>query len=118
MVAELALRGLSAGRPAPVRSVPPPRYPAVERDLAVIVAEDRPIGDVARVLRASGGDLLRDIRLFDIYRGAPLASGEKSVAFRLAFQAEDRTFTETEIDEVVKSVADALGREVGGRLRT
>ncbi|HEY3072128.1 MAG TPA: phenylalanine--tRNA ligase subunit beta [Candidatus Limnocylindrales bacterium] len=118
IVAELALRGLSAGRLAPVRSVPPPRYPAVERDLAVIVAEDRPMGDVVRVLRAAGGDLLRDIRLFDVYRGAPLASGEKSVAFRLAFQAEDRTLTEGEIDRVVKTVAEALGREVGGRLRT
>jgi phenylalanyl-tRNA synthetase beta chain len=117
IVAELAVRGLSAGRLAPVRSVPPGRYPAVERDLAVIVAETRPVGDVGRVLRASAGELLRDLRLFDIYRGAPLASGEKSVAFRLAFQAGDRTLTEDEIDRVVATIAEALVGELGGRLR-
>jgi phenylalanyl-tRNA synthetase beta chain len=118
IVAELAIAGLSSGRLAPVRAVPPPRFPPVDRDLALIVSEDRPVAGVASVIRSAAGDLLRDLRLFDVYRGAPLNSGEKSVAYRLSFQAQDRTLTEEQIDEVIERVRDALGRELGARVRS
>jgi phenylalanyl-tRNA synthetase beta chain len=93
-----------------------PRHPAVERDVAVVVAEDRPAGEVAALLRAAGGPLLAGVRLFDIYRGTPLASHEKSLAFRLTFQA-DRTLTEGEVEGAVAAVTAAL-EKAGARLRT
>ena len=63
------------------------------------------------------GPLLGSVRLFDIYRGAPLGPDEKSLAWRLVFQAEDRTLTEAEIDAAIASITSALGR-LGGRIRT
>ncbi len=116
--AELAVRGLSAGRLTPVRARPVPRVPAVERDLAPVVPEDRGAAEIARAIRDAGGPLLREVRLFDVYRGAPLADGEKSLAFRLLFQAEERTLTEAEVDAAVADVSQALTERLGARLRT
>jgi phenylalanyl-tRNA synthetase beta chain len=118
IVAELSVAGLAAGRLTAIRSVPPSRHPAVERDLAVVVPETQPAGDVAALIRGTGGPLLRGVALFDIYRGTPLTPGEKSLAHRLTFQAGDRTLTEAEVDAAVASIAAALSRELGGRLRT
>ena len=68
------------------------------------------------MLREHAGDLLRDVRLFDIYRGVPLSGEEKSLAYRLRFGAVSRTLTEAEVDEAVSTVVAALGT-IGGRLR-
>jgi phenylalanyl-tRNA synthetase beta chain len=118
LVAELSIAGLAAGTLDDIRSVPPPRHPAVERDLAVVLPEGQPAGRVAELIRRAGGPLLRDAALFDIYRGAPLAAGEKSLAYRLVFQHADRTLTEGEVDAAVAEVTGVLAGEVGGRLRT
>jgi phenylalanyl-tRNA synthetase beta chain len=118
LVAELAIAGLSGGQLTVPRAATPPRHPAVDRDLAVIVAETVPAADVEAAVRRHGGPLLRSIRLFDIYRGRPLTDDEKSLAYRLAFQADDRTLVETEVDDAVASVTSGLAADVGGRLRT
>jgi phenylalanyl-tRNA synthetase beta chain len=60
---------------------------------------------------------LRSIALFDVYHGRPLADDEKSLAYRLAFQADDRTLVEQEIDAAVAAVTEGLVGDVGGRLR-
>ena len=57
------------------------------------------------------------LRLFDVYRGAPLAGDEKSVNWRLVFQAPDRTLTDSEVDDALRGVTTALGA-LGGRIRT
>ncbi len=118
IVAELSVIGLGAGTLDAVRSAPLARHPAVERDLAVVVAEAQPAAGVAALIRRAGGPLLRDVALFDIYRGVPLDPSEKSLAHRLTFQAPDRTLTEPEVDAAVASITAALGTELGGRLRT
>jgi phenylalanyl-tRNA synthetase beta chain len=115
IVAELSIAGLSGGQLAPVRSRPVPRHPAVDRDVAIVVAADRPAAEVADRIRSAGGDLLSEVRLFDIYRGAPLDATEKSLAYRLTFQA-DRTLTEAEVDGAMAAVTSALAA-AGGRLR-
>ncbi len=117
ILAEVAIEGLSGGQPSIPRVVTPSRHPAVERDLAVIVAEATPAADVGSSIRGHGGPLLQSVLLFDIYRGKPLAEQEKSLAFRLAFRA-DRTLTEGEVDGAVVAVTRALVDEVNGRLRT
>jgi phenylalanyl-tRNA synthetase beta chain len=118
IVAEIAIAGLSGGRVAVSRTSTPPRHPTVDRDLAVIVAESTPAADVEDAIRRHGGPLLRSVVLFDIYRGRPLAESEKSLAYRLAFRAEDRTLTEPEIDGAVDAVTSGLATDVAGRLRT
>jgi phenylalanyl-tRNA synthetase beta chain len=117
IVAELAIAGLSAGQPSVPWTTTPPRYPAVERDLAVIVAEDVPAAAVETSIRRHAGPLLRSVTLFDIYRGRPLEAAEKSLAYRLEFGADDRTLVESEVDGAVADVTNGLAEEVGGRLR-
>jgi phenylalanyl-tRNA synthetase beta chain len=117
VVAELAIAGLSGGRPSVPRTTTPSRHPSVDRDLAVIVREAIPAADVEASIRRHAGPLLRSLALFDVYRGRPLAEDEKSLAYRLAFQAEDRTLVETEVDEAVASVTSGLAADVEGRLR-
>lgn len=96
---------------------PIPRYPGVERDLAVIVSQDVPAEQVTRVIMAAGGDLLRECRLFDVYQGPQVPPGCRSLAYSLLFQSLERTLTDEEVSEIHRSIVEALEREVGGRLR-
>ena len=116
IVGELAVAGLSGGQLPVVRARPVSRHQAVERDVAIVVPEARPATAVEATIRAAAGDLLTDLRLFDIYRGAPLANDEKSLAFRLRLQA-DRTLGEAEVEAAVAAVLDALRAE-GARIRS
>jgi phenylalanyl-tRNA synthetase beta chain len=118
LVAELAIAGLATGQVAPVRVTPLGRHPAVERDLAVVVAEATAAGDVAATLRAAGGALVHGVTLFDVYRGAPLADGEKSLAWRLAIRADDRHLDEGEVDALVDGLIGAAAAAHGARVRT
>jgi phenylalanyl-tRNA synthetase beta chain len=118
VVAELDLSGLGGGAPRVIRAAPPPRYPAAERDLAAVVADERAAGAVEAVIRANAGPDLAAVGLFDIYRGAPLAAGEKSLAFRLTFQGGDRALPESAIDAAMATISAALRRELGARIRT
>jgi phenylalanyl-tRNA synthetase beta chain len=118
VVGELAIAGLSGGQPATPRVAAPSRHPLIERDLAVIVAEDTPAADVHASIHANAGPLLRSVTLFDIYRGRPLADTEKSLAYRVAFGADDRTLVENEVDAAIAAVTTGLQTDVGGRLRS
>ena len=97
---------------------PPPRHQASDRDLAVVVAEDVAAGDAAAAIRANAGPTLASLQLFDVYRGSPLAPNEKSLAFRLTFQAPDRTLEEAEIDAAIAAITSGLAAQVAGRIRT
>ncbi len=118
VVAEIAIAGLSGGRPSIPRSVTPSRHPAVGRDLAVIVAEPVRAAAVEAAIRNHGGELMRSVALFDIYRGRPLTDGHKSLAFRLTFLADDRTLSEGEVDGAIADVTRGLAANVDGHLRT
>lgn len=94
-----------------------PRFPAVQMDLAVVVREEVEAADVERVIREAGGDLLRETRLFDLYRGDQLGEGEKSLAYNLVFQALDRTLRDEEAQELWREVVRSLEKRLGARLR-
>ena len=94
------------------------RFPEVDRDLAIVVPEATPAAAVQEIVRANAGALLRDVDLFDIYRGRPLGEDEKSLAYRLTFQAADRTLTEAEADAAIAAVTAGLAVDVGGHIRT
>jgi phenylalanyl-tRNA synthetase beta chain len=118
IVAELAIGGLEAGSLARIHVEPIGRFPEVERDLAVIVGDAVPSSAVAATIASHAGELLRSLRLFDLYRGSPLAASEKSLAYRLVFGARDRTLTEAEVDEAVTRVEAGLKSALGAHLRT
>ena len=118
VVATLRLAVLQAATPGRPRFLPFARVPLVERDIAVVVPESRPAGDVEAVIRRSAGTLLRGLRLFDVYRGAPLAEGELSLAFRLTLQAAGRTLTDSEIDGLIAEVVSGLDRDLNARIRS
>jgi phenylalanyl-tRNA synthetase beta chain len=117
IVAEVAIRGLDGGQLTRVQVEPIPRFPEVGRDLAVIVGEAVVAAEVAATITRHGGELLRSVDLFDLYRGAPLADSEKSLAYRLVFGAGNRTLTEEEVDEAVNRVRSGLASDLGARLR-
>jgi phenylalanyl-tRNA synthetase beta chain len=112
----LELDALADATPTSSRLVPIARVPAVERDLAIVVGETVPAGGVEATIREASGAILADLTLFDRYRGAPLASGEVSLAYRLRLQA-DHTLTDGEVDALVESVVMALQARCGARLR-
>jgi phenylalanyl-tRNA synthetase beta chain len=116
--AELAIAGLSGGQPRVPLGRTPSRHPVAERDLAVVVADDRPAGEVEAAVRRHAGPLLASVELFDIYRGRPLPDDRRSLAFRLVFAAADRTLTEDEVDAAVSAVSAGLAADVDGHLRT
>ncbi len=118
LVAELAIAGLSGGQPRPVRVAPIARFQPLERDIALVVPESLAAADVATTLRAAGGGTLGRITLFDIYRGNPLAAGEKSLAWRMVFAAEDRALADDEVDAEVARLVEAAVSAHGARLRT
>lgn len=94
-----------------------PRYPAVERDLAVLVPEDVPAAEIEEAIRETGGDLLRGVRLFDVYRGSPVPEGQRSLAFHLVFQAPDRTLQDEEVARLVAGITAGLRDRFGAALR-
>jgi len=90
------------------RARPLPRFPAVNRDLAVVVPEQVEAASLLATIEAAGGELLESVRAFDEYRGGQLPSGRKSVAFSMTFRSPDRTLTDSEVDAQLERVKAAL----------
>ena len=97
--------------------VPLPKYPAVTRDLAILCREEVTVGEAEAVITQAAGKLLRNIRLFDVYRGTGVPEGKKSLAFSLELRADDRTLTDTDSETVTKNVLGALESQLGAVLR-
>ena len=89
-----------------------PRFPATSRDLAVVCNEAVTVGALEACITAAAGELLREITLFDVYRGAGILPGKKSVAFSLSFRAEDRTLTDADIEPAMDTVLHALAQQL------
>ncbi len=96
---------------------PVPRYPATQRDLAMVVPEETLWRDIEDCVRAHAPDTLEAVELFDIYRGEAVPAGKKSVAFSLTFRREDATITSEEAEEARKAVISGLGEALGATLR-
>jgi phenylalanyl-tRNA synthetase beta chain len=117
LVAEFDLEALLAAIPGRFAYSPVPRFPAALRDVAVVLPEDVTAERVLAEIRTVGGDLLRDVRLFDLYRGPSIPSGTKSLAFALTYQADDRTLTDKEVDKAHKKIEDRLVHVLKGTIR-
>jgi phenylalanyl-tRNA synthetase beta chain len=114
---ELDLEALFDAARDPVRYEDVLTFPAVFQDIAVAVDEDVEVGALLDAAREAAGPLLRDARVFDVYRGEQVGAGRKSVAIHLAFQSPERTLTEDEATELRDSIVAALGERFGAELR-
>jgi phenylalanyl-tRNA synthetase beta chain len=95
-----------------------PKFPAVARDLAFVVDASVPAEELLEEIRAAdAAKLLERVTLFDVYRGAPVPEGRKSVAFGLSLRAPDRTLTDAEADSLCAAVRDRLKARLGAEIR-
>ena len=92
-------------------------YPSSDIDLAFEVPDEVPASAVEDAIRASGGDLLWSVRLFDVYRGSGVADGARSLAFTLRLQAPDRTLTDGDVATARTAIIDAVQASLPATLR-
>jgi phenylalanyl-tRNA synthetase beta chain len=116
--AELQVESLLAGMPEVVTFRDLLAYPSVEQDVSLVVDADLPTAVVVDSLRRAGGDLLEDVAMFDLYEGAQVGAGKKSIALRLSFRSPERTLSEDEVNrlrvDMLKRVSDDVGADLRG----
>ena len=96
---------------------PLPRFPAVSRDLALIVSDRLPHEELQAGIRAAGGPLLEQVTLFDVYHGAPVPEGHRSLAYSLTFRSPERTLTEDEIGATILGIERIVTTQFGAQIR-
>lgn len=94
-----------------------PKFPAITRDLAIVVKDDLYVADLMAAIRKKGGEYLEDVTLFDVYKGAQVQEGMKSVAFSLTFRALDRTLKDEDVNEALERILKYLEKTFDARLR-
>jgi phenylalanyl-tRNA synthetase beta chain len=114
---DLAVIAAAAEVAGPVRGPALSAYPLATQDIALVVADDVPAADVAAALIAGAGELLEDVRLFDVYTGAQLGAGNKSLAYTLRLRAPDRTLTAAEATAARDAAVAEAARRTGAVLR-
>jgi phenylalanyl-tRNA synthetase beta chain len=118
LAAELDAEAILTRVPERYTIRPVPAYPPVLEDLAIVVPEAVPVAEVAGLIRQAGGEVLSDIRLFDVYRGEQAGPGQKSLAYSLTYQAPDRTLTDQEVAQIRQRIVNRLEQVFGARLRS
>ncbi|MBA3717534.1 MAG: phenylalanine--tRNA ligase subunit beta [Actinobacteria bacterium] len=114
---ELGLDSLAAAARDPITYEDVITYPAVRQDLAFIVSEDVPAGDLIEAAREAAGAELREMRVFDVYRGPQVGEGRKSIALSVAFQSPERTLSDEDAARLREQIAAGLHERFGAELR-
>ena len=97
---------------------PIPKYPAIERDIALVVDENVEVGQIESIISKKAKNILEKVKLFDVYRSDKLGEDKKSVAYELIFRAQDRTLTDDEIKNTIEAITNELQVTLGAELRT
>lgn len=118
VAAEIDVVAVLAAAPVTFDMESVPAYPPILEDIAIIVDESVPAGQIDALIRQTGGRLLRDVRLFDIFRGAQIGEGKKSMAYSLTYQAADRTLTDQDAAQLRNKIVRRLEQQLGAKLRT
>jgi phenylalanyl-tRNA synthetase beta chain len=114
---ELDLGELEAALPERILYRDVVSFPSVRQDLAFVVDEDVPASEILAAIREAGGELLREVEVFDEYRGPQTGEGKRSLAFRLAFGSLERTLTDDDVTPVRAAIAAAVEQRFGATLR-
>jgi phenylalanyl-tRNA synthetase beta chain len=116
-VFDLNLDRLLTLLPERVTYEPLPKFPPIERDVAVLLGEEVQAADVVAVIRAFPSEFIEDVGVFDVYRGKGVPEGMKSLGLGIRYRSKERTLTDEEVDSLHKSLVEHLLRETGGHLR-
>lgn len=117
VIFELSLAPLFERMRATVRAHSIPRFPAVQRDLAVVVAKDTPAAAVMTKIRKLGEELLQSVEIFDVYTGKPIPEDRKSLAFSLRYQSLERTLTDEEVTQHHSRILEGIQQEFAAEWR-
>ncbi len=101
-----------------IKYKPLPKYPAMTRDIAVVVKEEVMVGDIEKIILKHGSEILESVRLFDIYRGNQLQDGLKSVAYSIIYRSHEKTLTDDEVNEVQNNIINDLETSISAKLRS
>ena len=115
--AELDFPAMFAHRTTELYYAPLPRFPAVMRDISLVCDDALTAGELEKCIRRAGGEYLESVEVFDVYKGANIPEGKKSISFARALRAGDQTLTDDHADEAVAAILDALAREYGAVIR-
>ena len=96
---------------------PPPKYPAIRRDLALVLDRNFPVDMVVKTIRECGASLLESVEVFDVYEGTAVAAGKKSVALACRYRAKDRTLTDEEVNRIHAVLVEQARTRLGAELR-
>jgi phenylalanyl-tRNA synthetase beta chain len=118
LAADLDMDVLLSLVPTLFETEPVPEFPPVLEDLALVVDESLPAERVAELIRQTGGKVVRDVRLFDVYRGGKIAAGKKSLAYSLTYQAADKTLSDKDVAGIRTHILRRLEQELGAVLRS
>ncbi|HEY6958714.1 MAG TPA: phenylalanine--tRNA ligase subunit beta [Candidatus Limnocylindria bacterium] len=116
-IAELDLAALLAEAPKRPAAATPPRYPAAIRDLAIVVNEARPYGEIERAIAESAKGTVESVALRDLYRGPQVGPGKKSFAVRVVLRSAAGTLSDEEVDKAMRRIQGRLERQLGATLR-
>jgi phenylalanyl-tRNA synthetase beta chain len=117
LAGEFDMETLQSVLPPRFTFTPVPRFPPALRDISLIMQEAITAERVLQEIRAVGGDLLRQVQLFDLYRGESIPPGTKSFTYALTYQADDRTLTDKEVDKAHKKIEDRLKHVLKAQVR-
>ena len=117
VLAELNLTAIYGIRNVKIKFTPVPRYPAVSYDLAMVVDEEVTGEQIVKTIKKTGSSLLRDVQIFDIYRGGNIPAGSKSVAVKVTYQSDEKTLSEDDIRDVHQGIIVALKNNLHAVLR-
>ena len=96
---------------------PIPKFPAATRDLAVLVDDDVLVGDIEEAIRKAGGNLVEKVELFDIYKGAQIAKGKKSIAYAIVYRDLKKSLKDEEVNKIHDKILKALENKFNAELR-
>jgi len=116
-IAVLCLEALDELAAPRASFTPPSVFPALTRDLALVVPEAVTSADVETAIRERGGQLLTEVKLFDVYQGPQIEVGHKSMAYNLRFRAKDRTLTDKEVQKPLRGIVDNLQKKLNAQVR-
>lgn len=94
-----------------------PKFPAITRDIAMLVKEDVTVKQIADIIKKNGGDYLEDLKLFDVYQGEQIEAGYKSVAYSISFRSTEKTLADSDIAGAMEAILKGLAEELDAQLR-
>ncbi len=116
-MAEISLDGIVNNCEYNIKYKHLPKFPAVTRDIAMLVDKTVPVADIQKVIVAASGNLLEDVSLFDVYEGKQIPETKKSAAFSVSFRSSERSLTNDEINIIFDKIVKKLESELGAELR-